>query len=120
LKWENWETIEAWIDWISNFETNSDLKKYSPKDLNSASDEELTKKLEKEKLEKEKLEKEKLEKENSSNNWKEISNKELSNRTSNVAKSVEKLPETWPTTTFLIIFTFILSSWIYFSRRKKA
>ena len=109
VKWENWETIEAWIDWISNFRTNSNLKKYSKSNIKE------TKVKVKDIVKSKEI---KTTKVDDSNSWKEISNKDLDKKTENIAKKAEKLPQTWPETTLLLIFTLLLTWWIYLFKRK--
>jgi len=103
LKWANWETITAWVDWISEFIIDENTKTYTETtentDLNSA----WTWIVEK-------------------TDSKVLWGKDLENNnvvTETAAKQKEKLPTTWPTETFLFLVFALIAWWLFMNLRRK-
>lgn len=54
-----------------------------------------------------------------SNGWEEVDEDTINSNLINVADSNEKLPQTWPTQTFIVLFSLLFWAFIFYNRFKK-
>ena len=132
LDWINWEQINAWVDWIIEFEVSEDTPEHVEEnnenvDLNSAWEQD-NEVWGLEDIINEVLEEEDENNENLDLNWTETEDVEIAqNNESNndemivevAAKESEDLPQTWPTETLLFMLFSLIATWLFFSLRRR-
>ena len=129
LDWINWEKINAWIDWIIDFDVTEDTLAYNEEniddvDLSVATDTDLDENTDTN-LD-ENIDTDLYETTNNENNtdekilaWTELESNTESQVTETVAKENEALPTTGPAETFLFLFFSFIAGWLFLSLRRR-
>ena len=107
LDWVNGEKINAWVDWIVDFDIPEDTLVYSEDnidniDLNVATDPILDENTDEDML-----------------SWNEVENNVEEKIIEAVAKETEALPTTWPAETFLFLLFSLIAGGLFLSLRRR-